>query len=244
MALLPGCKGQGMLEVSGLRAGYDGVEVLRGLDLTVADGEIMAVLGANGVGKTTLNLVLSGVLAPISGEIRFCGERIDRTPAARIVAAGLILVPEGRKIFPDLSVRDNLILGSYRRGKPNRARNLDRVLDIFPRLRERLAQLGGTLSGGEQQMLAIGRGMMAEPKLLILDEPSLGLSPLLVEEMFGLVARLNAEGLTIMLVEQNVMQSLDIATNGMILENGACALSGRAADLATNPDLKIAYLGM
>ena len=233
-----------MLEVSGLRAGYDGVEVLRGLDLSVAQDEIMAVLGANGVGKTTLNLVLCGVLPPTAGEIRFCGDRITRASAATIVAAGLILVPEGRKIFPDLSVRENLILGSYRRGKPNRGRNLDRVLDIFPRLRERLAQLGGTLSGGEQQMLAIGRGMMAEPALLILDEPSLGLSPLLVEEMFRLIARLNADGLTILLVEQNVVQSLDIASRAMILENGAAALTGPAGDIAANPALKIAYLGM
>ena len=233
-----------MLEVSGLRAGYGGVEVLRGLDLDVAQGEIMAVLGANGVGKTTLNLVLSGVLPASAGEIRFCGDRITRASAANIVAAGLILVPEGRKIFPDLSVRENLMLGSYRRGKPNRARNLGAVLEIFPRLHERLGQMGGTLSGGEQQMLAIGRGMMAEPKLLILDEPSLGLSPLLVEEMFRLIARLNAEGLTIMLVEQNVVQSLDIASRAMILENGICVLRGPAAEIAANPDLKIAYLGM
>ena len=153
-------------------------------------------------------------------------------------------MPEGRKIFPDLSVRENLILGSYRRGKPNRSRNLEHVLAVFPRLRERLGQMGGTLSGGEQQMLAIGRGMMAEPKLLILDEPSLGLSPLLVEEMFTLIRRLNAEGLSIMLVEQNVVQSLEIAARAMILENGACALSGPAAELAANPELKRAYLGM
>ena len=233
-----------MLEVSGLRAGYGGVEVLRGLDLHVAEGEILAVLGANGVGKTTLNKVLSGVLPAASGDIRFCGERITRAAAARIVEAGLIHVPEGRKIFPDLSVRENLILGSYRRGKPNRSRNLEHVLAVFPRLRERLGQMGGTLSGGEQQMLAIGRGMMAEPKLLILDEPSLGLSPLLVEEMFTLIRRLNAEGLSIMLVEQNVVQSLEIAARAMILENGACALSGPAAELAANPELKRAYLGM
>ncbi len=233
-----------MLDVSGLRAGYGGVEVLRGLDLSVAEGEILAVLGANGVGKTTLNKVLSGVLPASSGEIRFCGETITRASAAHIVAAGLIQVPEGRKIFPDLSVRENLILGSYRRGKPDRARNLEHVLDVFPRLRERLAQMGGTLSGGEQQMLAIGRGMMAEPKLLILDEPSLGLSPLLVEEMFALIRRLNTEGLSIMLVEQNVVQSLEIAARAMILENGACALSGPASDLAANPELKRAYLGM
>jgi branched-chain amino acid transport system ATP-binding protein len=233
-----------ILEVRGLRAGYGGVEVIRGLDFAVAAGEILAVLGANGVGKTTLNKVLSGVLPASAGEIRFCGARIERASAAAIVAAGLIQVPEGRKIFPDMSVRDNLILGSYRRGKPNRARNLAHVLSIFPRLAERLGQLGGTLSGGEQQMLAIGRGIMAEPKLLILDEPSLGLSPLLVAEMFALIRRLNAAGLAIMLVEQNVVQSLDIADRGLILENGAVALAGKAAALAENPDLRRAYLGM
>jgi branched-chain amino acid transport system ATP-binding protein len=233
-----------ILEVRGLRAGYGGVEVIRGLDFAVAAGEILAVLGANGVGKTTLNKVLSGVLPASAGEIRFYGARIERASAAAIVAAGLIQVPEGRKIFPDMSVRDNLILGSYRRGKPNRARNLAHVLSIFPRLAERLGQLGGTLSGGEQQMLAIGRGIMAEPKLLILDEPSLGLSPLLVAEMFALIRRLNAAGLAIMLVEQNVVQSLDIADRGLILENGAVALAGKAAALAENPDLRRAYLGM
>ncbi len=233
-----------MLEVRGLRAGYDGVEVLRGLDFTVSQGEILAVLGANGVGKTTLNKALSGVLPASAGEIAFCGERIDRWQAPRVVEAGLIHVPEGRRIFPDMTVRDNLILGSYRRGKANRARNLEHVLDLFPRLRERIAQLGGTLSGGEQQMLAIGRGLMAEPRLLILDEPSLGLSPLLVEEMFQLIRRLNGEGLTIMLVEQNVIQSLEIADHALILENGSVALSGEAAALANDPELKRAYLGM
>jgi branched-chain amino acid transport system ATP-binding protein len=233
-----------MLEVSGLRAGYDGVEVLRGLDLTVRPREIVAVLGANGVGKTTLNKVLSGVLPAWAGEIRFAGERIERASAARIVAAGLIHVPEGRKIFPDLSVRENLILGSYRRGRASRRANLERVFDIFPRLRERIGQAAGTLSGGEQQMLAIGRGLMAEPLLLILDEPSLGLSPLLVEEMFALIGRLNADGLAIMLVEQNVVQSLDLASRAYILENGACALSGTAAEIRDNPELKRAYLGM
>lgn len=233
-----------MLEVAGLHAGYGGVEVLRGLDLVVDAGEIVAVLGANGVGKTTLNKVLSGVLPAWAGEIRFAGLRVERAGAARIVAAGLIHVPEGRKIFPDLSVRENLVLGSYRRGRIRRRANLERVFETFPRLRERASQDAGTLSGGEQQMLAIGRGMMAEPVLLILDEPSLGLSPLLVEEMFALIRRLNADGLTILLVEQSVVQSLGIATRAYIIENGACPLSGPAAELRDNPDLKRAYLGM
>ena len=233
-----------MLEVGGLRAGYGGTEVLRGLDLRVGAGEVVAVLGANGVGKTTLNKVLSGVLPAWSGEIRFNGQRIERAGAEAIVAAGLIHVPEGRKIFPDLSVRENLVLGSYRRARKRRGPNLDRVFDTFPRLRERARQHAGTLSGGEQQMLAIGRGLMAEPRLLILDEPSLGLSPLLVEEMFALVRRLNADGLPVMLVEQNVAQSLELAHRAYVLENGACALSGSAADIRGNPELKRAYLGM
>ncbi|MBE9605523.1 ABC transporter ATP-binding protein [Acetobacteraceae bacterium H6797] len=233
-----------MLEISGLRAGYGAVEVLRGIDMVVGAGEIVAVLGANGVGKTTLNKVLSGVIPAREGEIVFDGKRIDRAQPDAIVDAGLIHVPEGRKIFPTMSVRENLELGSYRRGKPRRARNLERVFATFPRLLERSGQAAGTLSGGEQQMLAIGRGMMAEPRLLILDEPSLGLSPLLVEEMFNLILQLNAEGLPILLVEQNVVQSLDIASRAYILENGLFALSGTAAEVREDPELRRAYLGM
>ena len=233
-----------MLEVSGLRAGYGATEVLRGLDLCVQPGEIVAVLGANGVGKTTLNKVLSGVVSARTGTIRFDGQAITNASASAIVEAGLIHVPEGRKIFPNLSVRENLVLGSYRRGRARRAENVERVFSTFPRLRERAAQAAGTLSGGEQQMLAIGRGLMAEPRLLILDEPSLGLSPLLVEEMFTLVRTLNQEGLPIMLVEQNVVQSLDLATRAYILENGTVALEGEAATLAADPALRRAYLGL
>ena len=235
---------EALLQVRGLVAGYGDTEVLRGIDLEVAPGEIVAVLGSNGVGKTTLNKALSGMLRARSGEIWFDGRRIDRLSLPKIVALGLIHVPEGRKIFPDMNVRENLELGSYRRGKPRRARNLEKVFAIFPRLREREHQAAGTLSGGEQQMLAIGRGLMSEPRLLILDEPSLGLSPLLVEEMFALVERLHADGLAILLVEQNVMQSLGVAARAYVLENGRFALAGRASELAENPDLEIAYLGM
>ncbi|MBK5960433.1 branched-chain amino acid ABC transporter ATP-binding protein [Rhodoplanes elegans] len=233
-----------MLEVEGLEAGYGGTTVLRGIDLRVDAGEIVAVLGANGVGKTTLNNVLSGVLPARGGTIRFDGTRIDRLPDKTIVAAGLIHVPEGRKIFPTMSVRENLELGCYRRGRANRDANLKRVFTTFPRLRERTSQLAGTLSGGEQQMLAIGRGLMGEPRLLILDEPSLGLSPLLVEEMFALIRRLNQEGLAIMLVEQNVVQSLEIAARAYVIENGVVALSGTARDVAADPDLRRVYLGL
>ena len=233
-----------MLEVRALRAGYGGTEVLRGLDLSVGAGEIVAVLGSNGVGKTTLNKVLSGVLRANDGEIRFDGKLLTGASSADIVEAGLIQVPEGRKIFPNMSVRENLELGSYRRGRDRRSSNLERVFDTFPRLRERSGQAAGTLSGGEQQMLAIGRGMMAEPRLLILDEPSLGLSPLLVEEMFALIRRLNGEGLPILLVEQNVVQSLECASRAYILENGVFALSGSAEQVRNDPELKRAYLGM
>ena len=233
-----------LLEISGLKTGYGATEVLRGIDMAVHAGEIVTVLGSNGVGKTTLNKVLSGVLPPWTGEIRFGGTRIDGKSAARIVEEGLIQVPEGRKIFPNLSIRENLELGSYRRGKPNRARNLERIFATFPRLKERESQFAGTLSGGEQQMLAIGRGMMAEPLLLILDEPSLGLSPLVVEEMFGLIRRLNADGLAILLVEQNVVQSLEVARRAYILENGVFALSGPSDEIARDPELKRTYLGL
>jgi len=233
-----------LLSVKGLFAGYGDADVLRGIDLDVADGEIVAVLGSNGVGKTTLNKTLSGVVRARSGEIIFDGQRIDRLAPPEIVAAGLIHVPEGRRIFPDMNGRENLQLGSYRRGKAERAANIEKVFDTFPRLRERERQAAGTLSGGEQQMLAIGRGMMSRPRLLILDEPSLGLSPLLVEEMFALVQRLHADGLAILLVEQNVMQSLAIATRAHVLENGRFALSGSGRELAGNPELEKAYLGM
>lgn len=233
-----------MLEISGLHAGYGEVEVLRGINLSVRRGEIVALLGANGVGKTTLNNALSGINRPKAGRIRFLDRDITGSGSDDIVASGLIQVPEGRRVFPNLSVLENLELGSYRRGKARRTENLERVYQIFPRLRERMDQAAGTLSGGEQQMLAIGRGLMAEPELLILDEPSLGLSPLLVEEMFTLIQRLNREGLTILLVEQNVVQSLAIAHRAFVLEHGVIALSGPAADLLNDPGLKASYLGI
>ena len=233
-----------MLEVSGLAAGYGALPVLRGIDFTIAEGEIVAVLGSNGAGKSTLNNVLSGLLRPSAGSVRFGGSEIASAPPAAIVARGLIQVPEGRRIFPNLSVRENLEIGSYRRGRPRRAANLERVATIFPRLSERMKQLAGTLSGGEQQMLAIGRGLMAEPLLLILDEPSLGLSPLLVEEMFALIARIRDEGLSVLLVEQNVMQSLAIADRVYVLEQGQFTLSGAGAALLDDPRLRQAYLGL
>jgi branched-chain amino acid transport system ATP-binding protein len=232
-----------MLEVRDLIAGYGSVQILRGISLDVQAGEIVTVLGANGVGKTTLNHAISGLIPTGSGSIHFEGRNIGGLTPATIVASGLIHVPEGRKVFPNMSVRENLELGSYRRAKSNRSTNLERVFTTFPRLRERTRQLAGTLSGGEQQMLAIGRGLMAEPRLLILDEPSLGLSPLLVEEMFELIARIAREGLAVMLVEQNVVQSLDVASRAYVLENGTIALAGATADLKRDPRLMKTYLG-
>ncbi len=233
-----------MLEIRGLEAGYGPTTVLRGVDLSVPAGRLVAVLGANGAGKTTLNMTISGLVKPRAGSITFEGRRIDGLAPPAIAEAGLVHVPEGRKIFPNLSVRENLDLGAYRRARGNKARNLERVFATFPRLKERVRQMAGTLSGGEQQMLAIGRGMMAEPRLLILDEPSLGLSPRLTEELFDLIATLHRDGLSILLVEQNVAQSLEVADDAHVLENGAFALSGTAAEVRADPHLQRAYLGL
>jgi len=220
------------------------VNVLRDISLEVGAGEIVAVLGSNGVGKTTLNNTMSGLIVPTAGEIMFEDTVISGRPPADIVDMGLIHVPEGRKLFPNLTVKDNLELGSYRRGKANRAANLEMALDIFPRLRGRLTQSAGTLSGGEQQMVAISRGLMSEPRVLLLDEPSLGLSPLLVEQMFTLIKKINDTGLAVILVEQNVIQSLAIADRAYVIEQGSVAISGPAAELRENTDLKKSYLGL
>jgi branched-chain amino acid transport system ATP-binding protein len=233
-----------LLRVRGLYAGYGETEVLRGIDMVVGAGDIVAVLGSNGAGKSTLNLAISGLVQARQGSIEFDGRFIHDVSPAAIVASGLIHVPEGRRIFPNMSVADNLDLGSYRRAAGQRANNRERVFSMFPRLRERATQRAGTLSGGEQQMLAIGRGLMAEPKLLILDEPSLGLSPLLVEEMFAMILRLNKDGLAVLLVEQNVVQSLDIVHRAYILENGSFVMSGSATDIRSNANLKRAFLGL
>ena len=233
-----------LLAIEHLRAGYGETEVLRGIDLIVKAGEIVTVLGSNGVGKSTLNRTVSGIVRAQGGSIRFAGEAIEHEKPPAIVARGLIHVPEGRRIFPNLTVRENLDLGSYARAKPRRAQNRERVFAIFPRLRERMSQHAGTLSGGEQQMLAIGRGLMAEPKLLVLDEPSLGLSPLLGEALFALIKRIHAEGVAILLVEQNVVESLEVADRAYILADGQFAMSGTAAEIAADPELKRTYLGL
>ncbi|MEO7246226.1 MAG: ABC transporter ATP-binding protein [Rubrivivax sp.] len=233
-----------LLDVQDLRGGYGRVEVLRGVSLQVQPGEIVALLGSNGAGKTTLNHMLSGVVPSTAGRVLFDGQDLTHRHYRQVVQAGLIHVPEGRRVFPNLSVRENLELGAYARARERRGANLDRVFQTFPRLRERTQQLAGTLSGGEQQMLAIGRGLMAEPRLLILDEPSLGLSPLLVEELFGLIQRLHGDGLSLLLVEQNVAQSLAIAQRAYVLEQGSVRFAGAPDELLASAELKQAYLGL
>ena len=233
-----------LLAVDELHTGYDATEILRGVSFAIHPGEVVAVLGSNGAGKSTLNRTLSGVIRPWQGRIRFEGVPIEREDPTEIVARGLIHVPEGRRIFPNMTVRENIDLGAYRRGRGRRVSNRDRVFGIFPRLAERQSQRAGTLSGGEQQMLAIGRGLMAEPRLLILDEPSLGLSPLLVEELFTLIRSIAEQGIALLLVEQNVAQSLEVAQRGYVLDNGRFVLEGSADAIRNDPNLKRAYLGM
>ena len=233
-----------LLELQDVRGGYGRTEVLRGISLHVNPGETVALLGSNGAGKTTLNNAICGLYPAWSGSVTFDGTDIGRMHYPLIVQAGLIQVPEGRRVFPNLDVLENLELGAYTRARERRAQNLEKVFAIFPRLKERRGQLAGTLSGGEQQMLAIGRGLMAEPRLLILDEPSLGLSPLLVEEMFALIRQLKTSGLAVLLVEQNVGQSLEIADRAYVLENGSVRFAGLPADLLASDELRRAYLGL
>ena len=233
-----------LLEVRALHAGFGVVEVLRGIDLHVGEGEAVALLGSNGAGKSTLNNVVSGIFPAWSGNVMFDGANLTHAHYRDVVKAGLIQVPEGRRIFPNLTVLENLALGAFTRGKERRVANLERALTLFPRLRERSGQVAGTLSGGEQQMLAIGRGLMAEPRLLILDEPSLGLSPLLVEELFGLIRQLRDGGLAVLLVEQNVGQSLEVVDRAYVLENGSIRFAGLPSELLGSDELRRAYLGL
>jgi len=233
------------LELAGVDVAYGDLPALSGIDLVVDAGETVSVVGANGSGKTTMLRAISGLLRPRRGQVRFEGDRIDRLPCHRVVERGIVHVPEGRKIFPSLAVRENLELGSYTRAaKARRADSLERVFAMFPRLRERMSQAAGTLSGGEQQMLAIGRALMARPKLLMLDEPSLGLAPLIVKEIFRTIAEINRAGTTVLLVEQNTRQALSLSRRGYVLENGRVALSGRGEELLGNEHVRRAYLGL
>jgi len=234
-----------LLELVRLDVTYGDLPALTGIDLVVEHGETLAVVGANGAGKTTLLRTVSGLLHARRGEVRFEGERIDRLPCHRVVERGVVHVPEGRKVFPSLTVRENLDLGSYTRAaKARRAESLDRVFALFPRLRERAGQAAGTLSGGEQQMLAIGRALMARPRLLMLDEPSLGLAPIVVTEIFRTIAEINRAGTTVLLVEQNIRQALALSHRGYVLENGRVVLVGSGGELLENDHVKRAYLGM
>ena len=233
-----------LLEVASIVAAYGQVRALWDVSLDVSEGEVVTLLGANGAGKTTTMRVLSGLLRPRSGSVSFAGQSIHRLPPPRIVQAGLVQIPEGRRLWPRMTVMENLELGAYPPHlRARRHETLEWVFSLFPRLRERRTQLAGTLSGGEQQMLAIGRGLMSRPRLLMLDEPSLGLAPILVGEVFKIIREINARGVTVLLVEQNVHQALEISHRGYVLETGRIVRSGSARDLLEDPEIKRAYLG-
>jgi branched-chain amino acid transport system ATP-binding protein len=234
-----------MLVVRDLVVAYGAVEALHGVSLNVRDGEIVTLIGANGAGKSTTLRAISGMVAPRDGSITFDDKTVGRLPSHRLVRMGMAHVPEGRRIFTALTVRENLELGAYTvRGSSEIAARMEHVLALFPRLRERIGQPGGTLSGGEQQMLAIGRALMGKPRLLLLDEPSLGLAPILVQEIFREVVRINRdEGTTILLVEQNAHVALSIASRAYVLETGRIVLEGAAKDVRENPQVRAAYLG-
>jgi branched-chain amino acid transport system ATP-binding protein len=233
-----------LLELKDVHTYYGNIHALKGLSLTVDDGEIVTLIGANGAGKSTTLKTISGLLRPRHGEIWFDGQRIDGVTPHEVVARGISQAPEGRRIFPKMSVRENLEMGAFQRqAGPERDADFERVYTLFPRLKERLGQNGGTLSGGEQQMLAIGRALMARPKVLLLDEPSMGLAPILVEQIFDIVRDINTSGTTVLLVEQNALMALGIAKRGYILQTGEIVLEDQADRLMTNPEVQKAYLG-
>jgi branched-chain amino acid transport system ATP-binding protein len=233
-----------MLEVYDLKVSYGAIKALDGVSLCVPKGRIVTLLGANGSGKTTTLRAITGLEIPEAGRIVFGGQEIQGRPTHKLIRAGLALVPEGRRIFANLTVYENLLLGAYfRQDQEALGRDRDLIYDIFPRLAERRDQAAGTLSGGEQQMLALGRALMSRPQLLLLDEPSLGLAPLLVKEVFQIITRLNQQGVTILLVEQNAAAALQIAHHGYVLETGRVVLAGSGADLLAHPQLQAAYLG-
>jgi len=232
-----------LLKVQGLDVFYGAVHALKGVDLEVRKGEVVTLIGANGAGKSTLLRTISGLVKPRAGAITFDGKDLIKLPPNRIVAAGISHAPEGRAVFANLTVEDNLVLGAYLRKDAAVASDMDRMFGIFPRLKERRKQASGTLSGGEQQMLAIARALMSRPRLLLLDEPSLGLAPLLVKDIFQTIVEINREGMTILLVEQNANQALHVAHRGYVLETGHVALSDTGPNLLANPAVKAAYLG-
>jgi branched-chain amino acid transport system ATP-binding protein len=234
-----------LLRIDGIEVGYGDLTAVRDVSLEVREGEVVALIGANGAGKTTTLRALSGLLPLRRGRIELDGQRLDGLGSAQVAARGIAHVPEGRQLFPTMTVRENLELGARTRAaRQARARTLDRVFELFPRLLEREAQLAGTLSGGEQQMCAIGRGLMACPRLLVLDEPSLGLAPVLVKTIFEDLARINGQGLTVLLVEQNVLRSLRLAHRGYVIDNGRTTLAGPRDELLASGHIKQAYLGL
>jgi branched-chain amino acid transport system ATP-binding protein len=233
-----------LLELRDVHTYYGNIHALKGISVHIEDGEIVTLIGSNGAGKSTTLKTISGLLRPRQGEVWFDGQRLDGTPAHDIVAKGISQAPEGRRIFPRLTVKENLEMGAFLRPKgADLAADFERVYSLFPRLKERLSQNGGTLSGGEQQMLAIGRALMARPKLLLLDEPSMGLAPILVEQIFEIVQDINSSGTTVLLVEQNALMALGIAKRGYILQTGEIVLHDAAEELKTNPEVQKAYLG-
>ena len=232
-----------LLEVSDIHVHYGKIAALKGVSLTVDTGEIVALIGANGAGKTTTLKTISGLRALTSGQITFDGRDISRMPGHRRVVAGLGQAPEGRGIFPGMTVQENLLMGSYARKGKSKDSELDEVYELFPRLAERRSQFGGTMSGGEQQMLAIGRALMAKPKVLLLDEPSMGLAPLLVVQIFKIIGEINRRGTTVLLVEQNAAQALQLAHRAYVLETGRVVKTAPARELLTDPEVQAAYLG-
>ena len=233
-----------MLEVKDLQVYYGVIQALKGISFHVNQGEVIALIGANGAGKTTTLQTLTGILSPKSGSIVFEGKDLTRTPAHKIVEMGMAHVPEGRRVFADMSVYENLLLGAYtRKDKAEIAESLTSVYTRFPRLEERKGQRAGTLSGGEQQMLAMGRALMSKPRIILMDEPSMGLSPLLVKEIFAIIREVNKQGITILLVEQNAKMALEIANRAYVLETGSIVMSGDAHELANNDQVRKAYLG-
>ena len=232
-----------MLTVTDLHAGYGAIEVLKGISLSVDEGEIVTLIGANGAGKTSTLMTICGFVHARKGSVKFRGQDLKGVPSHEIVKLGLVQSPEGRKIFPRLTVQENLEMGAFtRRDVDGVAKDMARVFELFPILAERRAQAGGTLSGGEQQMLAVGRAMMARPKLLLLDEPSLGLAPLIVRQIFHILSEINKAGMTVLLVEQNAHQALRLASRGYVMANGRIVLSGSGRDLLANPEVRAAYL--
>lgn len=234
-----------LLEVHNLNVYYGAIHALQGISFNVEEGEIVTLIGANGAGKSTTLRTVSGLIRPRTGNVHFLGKDITMLPAEQIVKMGISHVPEGRKIFAPLTVRENLMMGAYTRSDPAEIEeSLETVFTSFPRLKERINQLGGTLSGGEQQMLATGRGLMSRPKLLLMDEPSMGLSPLLVEEIFRIIQMINKQGTSVLLVEQNALMALSIASRAYVLETGRIVLEGKADDLIKDPQIAKSYLGV